>query len=314
MANIKELRDKLYELKLQSRQQLLEVMGIDLRKLRALEDKQDKAYQKLEQQVQSAYKKSGSDIAKRHEHSLTYALHAMAQQIDHSLAVSDRFAQLESYLFFCRCHYPHTAEIKGSGEEIEQIPSYGNTSDGSVEFVTNSNRARMMARADSPHTGESGSARVKAWFKFAFTPETNDTYCIRPIAHLNGFWTSFSGSGCETYESLPIIGMETQLFVRVEQLSEIVQSTYHDVLFAPVPGDFARGFDYDSEVNEDLTIEVELQGGDQAVIFVECRLSAYANNGSHAKLDLLTSPHFYFEVPTVKWGKPCRIPTIIHNP
>ena len=102
--------------------------------------------------------------------------------------------------------------------------------------------------------------------------------------------------------------------VRIEQLSSLVRTISHDVVTMWSPGTYASGFDYDSEVNQELLTEMTLLGGDQTIVFVECELIVGANNVGRSRIDMQSSPHFYFKVPLVRWGRPCDRILPINNP
>jgi hypothetical protein len=305
MATEKQINDQLFKLQKQSREGLMKLMGVDIPKLRTFEKDMIKKYNKLEKEMQRIYKISGKEVAKRHK-----ASHARAQKIIHKniesmLSARRHYPDIGLYRYLCTCYFPYTAEAENFGEEITLTPSFGSTNSGSVIFDAGTNIAHPFATAHSPGTGDWSGARVKSWFTFSFTPDSDGTYCIFPVVHLNGYWMLWSGAGCESFESLPVIELVARVKVRVDQLSSTVRTTSHDVVNGSSSGTYASGFDYDSEVNEELMMEVPLTGGDQAIVFVESELIVGANNLGRSRIDMQSSPHFYFEVPLVRWGRPC---------
>jgi len=116
----------------------------------------------------------------------------------------------------------------------------------------------------------------------------------------------WSATGCESFKSLPVIELVTRINLRVDQLSSTVRTVYHDFVNGASTLMYASGFDYDSEANQEILTEVTLLGGDQTIVFVECELIVGANNLSRSRIDMQSSPHFYFEVPMVRWGLPCN--------
>lgn len=70
MAN-KEIRQKLYELRRQGRERYLELMGVDIPKVRELEKEIDAQYEELAVGIQDMLKDAGKEIvAEQHEASL----------------------------------------------------------------------------------------------------------------------------------------------------------------------------------------------------------------------------------------------------
>lgn len=306
MATEEQINDELFKLRRQGREDLMKLMGVDIPRLRAYEKEMIKKYSKLETEMQTIYEKSGEETAKRHKASQTRAQKIIQKNIENQLSAHRRFQDLEFYRYLCPCYFPYTAEAENSGEEIILTPSSGATSAGSVIFDDGTNISHPVASAHSQTAGEWSGARVKAWFSFSFTPESDGTYCILPVVHINGYWMLwFPSTGCENFESLPVYELRATVGVRVDQLSSTVQQISHAALAGPNYITFSSGFDYDSEVNQEIMMEVPLTGGDQAVVFVECELQVGANNLGHAKIDMQSSPHFHFEVPLVRWGYPC---------
>lgn len=301
-----KINDQLFKLRKQIREDRMKLMGVDIPKLRAFEKDLIKKYNALEKELQRIYKKSGEDVAKRHSATHARAQRIVQRDIDSILRVGRQNPEIGLWRYMCPCYFPHTAEYENSGEEIELTPSFGTTSSGSVTFEDGTQIAHPIADASAQADGGFSRAQVKAWFTFSFTPESDGTYCILPVVHLNGYWMLWMTSGCENYDSLPVFELVARVRVRVEQLSSPVQTKAHDVISGPNNSTFSSGFDYDSEVNHEILMEVPLLGGDQTVVFVECELLAGVSYVGHATIDLQSSPHFYFKVPMVRWGRPCN--------
>lgn len=306
MPTEKQIRDELYKLQKQSREGLMKLNGVDIPKLRAFEKDILKKYDKLEKEMQKLYKKSGEDVAKRHRASHARAQRINQREIEAILSASRRHPNIDLWRHMCQCYFPHTAEYENSDKDIDLNPSNSTTNSGSVNIDEAARSAQLSAAARSPGTGEWSAAQVRCWFMFSFTPENDGTYCILPVVHMNGYYMlSGGGSGCESFESLPVIELIARVNVRVDQLSNTVRTASHTVVDAWTAGANAGAFDYDSEVNQEILTEVALTGGDQTIVFVESELIVGANNLIRSRIDMETSPHFYFEVPMVRWGHPC---------
>jgi hypothetical protein len=284
----------------------MKLCGVDIPKLRTFEKDVIKKYNKLEKEMQNLYKKSGEAVAKRHMASHARAQRINQRSIESVLSARRPYPEIPPYRFMCPCYFPYTAEFENSDKDIERNPSFGTTNSGSVTIDNDTRTAHPFATAHSPGTGEWSGVRVRTWFTYSFTPQSDGTYCIEPVVHMNGYWMLWGGGGCESFEALPVVDHVARVNVRIEQLSSPVRTIYHDVVSTFSSGTYASGFDYDSEVNHELLTEVTLLGGDQTIVFVECELIVGANNVGRSRIDMQSSPHFYFKVPMVRWGHPCN--------
>jgi hypothetical protein len=307
MPTEKQIKEELYKLQKQSREGLMKLNGVDIPKLRAFEKDLFKKYDKLEKEMEKLYKKSGEDVAKRHMASHARSQRLIQRNLESILSARRQYPEIGIYGFMCPCSFSYTAEYENSDKDIDLNPSSGTTNSGSVTIDDAARSARLFAAANSPGTGEWSGAQVKCRFTFSFTPESDDTYCILPVVHMNGYWMLWGGGGgCESFDSLPVIELIARVNVRVDQLSSTVRTASHTVVNAWSAGTNAGAFDYDSEVNQETLTEVTLTGGDQAIVFVECELIVGANNMIRSRIDMQSSPHFYFKVPMVRWGHPCN--------
>jgi hypothetical protein len=229
-------------------------------------------------------------------------------RIDQALQANATLPAAALQLFLCDCRYPHIAEDEGHGESIELSPTYGDGPIASVSFANSENKAQLLVGADTSADVAWASATAKPWFRFSFTPPVSATYCVRPVVQLSGYWMLWAGASgaCIEYPSLPVFGFEVEVRLKIEQLSDPVFNRSWSILNTVYDGRASGAFDYDSEVDEDLSIEVDLTAGDQAIVFVECTAKAYANNGINSRVDMQSSPFFYFAVPELRWGTPCN--------
>lgn len=307
MASLADVHDRLHQLRQQMLRKRQTLSGIDLVALDKLVADEQKQFQKLEKVVRSQYRKAGKAIAKRHAQSLRRSRRINASQIDQALQTAAALPASVAQRFLCRCQYPHTAEEEGHGELTELSPSDGEAAAASVNFSSSENKAQLFAAADASAGVVSASGTAKAWFRFSFTPPVDGTYCVRPVVQMNGYWMLWAGASaaCTDYVSLPVFGFRATVRLAMEQLSDPVFSSSWDVLTGPTSATYSNSFDFDSVVDEALSVEVDLVGGDQTVVFVECLVEVFANNGMHSRVDMSSSPFFYFAVPELRWGTPC---------
>ena len=307
MASLLEVHDKLHALRQQTLRQRSRLSRIDLASLQKLDGDQQKQFQKLEKALRGQYRKAGKATAKRHLRSLQRSRRINASHIDQALHSGATLPVTAVQRFFCRCQYPHAAEEEGHDQETELSPGYGEGPSAAVSFSSSENKAQLFAGADTSADVVAASATAKAWFRFSFTPPADGTYCVRPVVQMNGYWMLWAGAAveCTEYASLPIFGFRVSVRLVMEQLSDPVFNTSWDILTGPSSASFSAGFDFDSVVDDDLSVEVDLVGGDQTVVFVECVAEVYANNGMHSRVDMQSSPFFYFSVRELRWGTPC---------
>jgi hypothetical protein len=175
---------------------------------------------------------------------------------------------------------------------------------GSVTYNAADNIAHPNAEAQGMGTGTVNTATVSTSFRFSFTPETDRSYCIRPFVYMNGHWLVWTWGSCSDLQDRGSGAVAITLRVRVDQLSLPVKQIEHKVLeqTASDGEGFESGFAYDSEVDGGATMQAHLQGGHEAVIWVECESYAQIVKHGRAWVDMQTSPSFYFMVPEVWWG------------
>lgn len=306
MPTNQKIHDEFFKLRKQIRDERMKLMGVDMAKLRAFEKETVKKFNKLQKELKKMYKKAGEDVAERHRASHARARRIAQKDIEALLSVNRQHPEISSWRFMCPCYFPHTAEFEHSDHEVLLTPTYTTTSSGSVTFDTDTRIAHPIAIGNSEQDGDFSGAEVKTRFTFSFTPENDGTYCILPVVQLNGYWMLYLSYGCEDIDHLPVFELIARVRVRVEQLSALVQTHTHYVLDGPNYNTFSSGFDYDSEVNQELLMEVPLTGGDQTVVFVECILEVGTSHVGHSTIDLQSSPNFYVKVPMVRWGRPCH--------
>ena len=316
-----EIRQNLYELRRQGRERYLKLMGVDVEKLRELEQAIDSEYGELAASLQQERRKEGEERAARHAKVLEIrraalsqdaekALHAelttQAAILDH-LDIAIRDWDIVQPIWWCHCHYTTwLSPDLGHGDTITIDPPAGGSGVGTVNYVGAMGQAQPYASVSGQGTGTINTAQVNTWFKFAFTPATDDPYCIRPIVFMNGWWLLWTWGACGgTSEDLGSGTVRVKLKVRVDQLSAKVKEIEHTVLDQNLAGGAGHegAVDYVSETDGGASMMVYLQGGHEAVIFVECEVYTQMSNHGRAIVDMQSGSGFYFWVSEVLVGR-----------
>lgn len=310
IASEKDVRRKLHVLRREGRERYLKLMGIDVGRVRSLEKDIDAGYDELDASVQEMTKEAGRETADMHQKSLERSLSMIQRNAEVALAGPVSVVPgLERYpgpFKLCPCIYPFTASPAPPPQDsIDLDPSNGDGATGSVTYNAANNVAHPRADTKGKGTGTINTATVTTKFRFSFMPTTDRTYCIHPIVHMNGHWLVWTWGTCAgTAEDLGSGTVRATLRVRVDQLSLTVKQIEHKVFEQTAANgqDFWSGFGYDSEVDGGAAMTVALQGGHEAVVWVECESYAQIANHGRARVDMQTSSFYYFKVPEVRWG------------
>ena len=217
----------------------------------------------------------------------------------------------------CECLYPFTASAVNNGDSKLLDPPTVATNIGKVTYNATANTAHPFAEVRGKGTGTINSARVNTWFDFAFTPSTDGLFCIRPLVHMNGHGLLWTWGSCDsTPEDRGSGSVKVTLKVQVGQLMLWVKTIEHPVIDETLStsGSKSSGWYYDSAVDGGTETTVLLQGGHEAIIRVECEIYTQISNHGRAWVDMQTSPHFYFEIPEVRWGTISCLPIPIPVP
>jgi hypothetical protein len=305
-----EIRNRLYDLRLRSRERYLELMGIDIPKVREMEKDIDAQYEKLTAEIRDMLKDKGREKAEQHKASLERARGIIHKNIEslvdrqHSIIGREDALLMPKLLAIC-LYYPFPAPIVGSGDNVTLDPPSGVGASGSVTYNGAASIAHPYAEAWGMGTGTINSAQVKTWFKYAFTPKSDGVYCIHPLVYMNGHWLVWTWGTCGgTPEDLGSGTVRVTLRVRVDQLSTTVKQIEHTVLEQNVSAGMGTqsGFGYDSDVDGGADMSVLLEGGHEAIVWVEAESFARISNHGRAWVDMQTSPFFYFRVDGVYRG------------
>jgi hypothetical protein len=209
--------------------------------------------------------------------------------------------------WWCHCHYTTWLfNNLGHGDVITIDPPSGGTGIATVNYDTSLNQAQPYADVRGGGTGTINTSQLRTWYKFAFTPATDGSYCIRPMVFMNGWWLLWTWGACGgTSEDLGSGSVQVKLHVRVDQLSATVKEIEHSVLDQSLAGgsDSEGAVDYASDKDGGASMTVSLQGGHEAVIFVECEAYTQIINHGRAIVDMQSGSGFYFRVPLVAIGK-----------
>jgi hypothetical protein len=306
--NEKAIRNKLYEVRRQSRERHLKFMGVDVKKFRELERDINKKYGEVIESLQKIrLEEGGEERAKKHEEILE-----MRQK---TLKTKKTDLQLGVLVLLCGCDYTNdeTANVGNSKDtegEITIDPSSGGTGTATVNYDETLNQAQPFADVSGGGTGTINSVQINTWYRFSFFPASDDTYCILPSVIMNGWWLLWTwGGGCGTSVDPGSGRVWVKLKVRVDQLSATVKEIEHTVLDQNVTGggDGEGAVDYVSDIDGGAGMTVQLQGGHEAVVFVECEVYVQITNFGRAIIDMQRGRGFYFRVPSVAWGRhiPC---------
>lgn len=318
---IGKIQQELYELRLNGREQYLEFIGVDVKKLRSLEKGIDKKYEELAAKVKNMLEDEGKEIAETHQSSHKRSKKVFRRNIEKmidgpqaiaSLSIKD-LKDLVPKKFAAICwYYPFPASCFGESDTVTINPPAGCGASGSVTYNGTNCEAHPIADSGPGQgTGTSNSALVKTSFRFAFTPTNDGLYCIRPIVQMNGHYLLWTWGTCGgTPEDLGSGTVRVTLRIRVDQLSVPVKQQEHQVFEQSVSGggDTASGFGYDSEADGGASTHAFLEGGHEVVVWVECESYAQIANHGRAWVDMQTSPYFYFTAKELYWGPLTLIP------
>jgi hypothetical protein len=305
---------QLHDLKQAQIERSLELMGVDVAELRALEAEYASQYDELFVQVRESLRDAGQGIPEQHSLSLERSnlLFEAAQQ-----PTLPGLEQVPPWIrdgivgVYLPCYHPNTAKYVGHSSSVTQYPPSGEGTEGYVVYLpppgADDAKSHGLTEARGRGTGTESRVQVSSKHRYAFTPPASRTYCILPMVHISGHWLVWAWGTCaKTPNSQGAGKVQVKLRVRVDQLSVPVKQSEHTVLeesqaSRPTPH---SGFAYTSDRGGGAALKVFLQGGHEAVVWVECECSAQVTNHGRAWVDLETSPNFYFWVPEVRWGWP----------
>ena len=308
MSDVNAIRKQLYELRRQGREKSLRLAGIDVSKVRALEEEIDEGYEKLVKTIQTGLKEEGKANADMHNASFESVQTLIHRDLEMYKVATTELRPFPGPFRYRPCIYPNIATPAPPPQDsidLDLDVASGGGASGSVTYNSANNIAHPLVDTRGKGTGTINTAHVKTSFRFSFMPTTDKSYCVRPIVHMNGHYLLWTWGACGgTAEDLGTGTVKVVLRVRVDQLSLPVKQTEHTVLeeTAAQGQDVWSGFGYDSEVDGGAALSVYLQGGHEAVVWVECDCYAQIANHGRARVDMQTGSYFYYKVPEVRWG------------
>lgn len=320
-TNERAIRQNLFDLRRQSRERYLQLMGVDVKKLRALEREIDREYGELVASLQEQRRKEGNERADGHVKVLEMSRAVLGQEAEKAIHadISTQASILDHLgiamvdpsklvaIWWCHCHYTTWLHANLGHDDVITIdPPSGGSGSETVNYDPSLNQAQPYASVSGQGTGTINTAQLTTWYKFAFTPATDGSYCIRPMVFMNGWWLLWTWGACGgSSEDLGSGTVRVKLRVRVDQLSATVKEIEHTVLDQNLSGGSGSegAVDYASETDAGASMRVYLQGGHEAVIFVECEVYTQMSNHGRAIVDMQSGSGFYFRVPLVTVGK-----------
>jgi len=323
MAKKKSITDELAVLRFGEAESNLKLMGVDIKKLREFEKDLAHKSDKLISQVRKSWGKGGENIRDAHDASLERVRKYHKSRNEQALLTESgiNFRRLQ---FICQCHIPaayrdhdHSpADNYTTPVTVSQRLKPGEVK-ADVAF-SDSTTAKALIEAKSFHGDLVSAARIKFWFKYSFTPGYSGGYCICPVIQLNGY-RLMRASPCKCLGSHLAI-QKVKLNVRVEQVAEVIKRATYNIVnednFHDWGTDEYTGFSFDSAVDYDINLSMDLNGGDQTIVFVECECITKAGGIASSIIDMQSNPYFYFKVPELFWGpayikKPGDQPTYV---
>lgn len=149
-------------------------------------------------------------------------------------------------------------------------------------------QVRLKADAKST-TGSSNTVISKTRFTFSFQPWESSVYCIRPRVTGAGYWIATAWSSECVGGILGSSHVQVRVRVRVDQLSSTVQEVEHPVLDynTSTMGNGDGDIEYVSYRDGGLHMAAYLEGGHEAVVFVECEARADVTNAGRALVEMM---------------------------
>jgi hypothetical protein len=313
-----EIRQRLYDLRRESQARYLRLLGVDVDKFQALDRAIDGEFRELADGLQKQSWEEGKARAEQQakiveagraalnqdaEQAMHADLSTQAAILDHLSPQLMDVTQLMP-IWWCHCHYATSLSSNlGYGDEIIIDPP-GGAGQAAVTYDPSLNQARPRADVSGGGAGTINTAHINpTWFRFAFTPSTSGTYCIRPVVSMNGWWLLWTWGTCNPQQASGSGMLYVKLRVRVSQLATTVKQIEHTVLDKSAPPSGEGAIDYVSERDGGAKMSVYLQGGHEAVIFVECEVFTQVTSYGRALVDMQGSSGFYFWVHEVRVGR-----------
>ncbi|HSV29610.1 MAG TPA: hypothetical protein VLL76_08620 [Candidatus Omnitrophota bacterium] len=164
-------------------------------------------------------------------------------------------------------------------------------------------RLKVDVKGVAPETTASASA--SATFKYVFTPNKSTSYMIRPNVLLNGWYLMWSWGTCAGGVTSDGRAKVT-LRVRVDQFSE-TKAEDEIVVLDVTSGE--GGVEFPVAGADILAVSAALEAGHDAVVVVECEVTAEVTGYGRAIVDLASTSGSYIKAPTVEATyMTCKLP------
>jgi hypothetical protein len=278
-------------------------MKIDPAAVREIEASENKRHGELIEELQRNMRGMGKE-AKQHFYKSVENYHAMQSDAIQVLAEVPSIAE-GILLWPCYC-FPFIS-AKYVDKKCSTLIDVGNVKVECTEGET-SETSQIYVDAQGPGAGES-KGKVSVKYTYTFEPTKTGTYCISPHVFLNGHYLAWSWGSCNVPVNNSVSKAKVYVKVQVDQYSTPVKIHEHKVLdITEQSGTSSQsGFSYNSITDGGVSTKAYLQGGDDAIVFVE--IIGYASVLKHGKaiVDMKTSPNFGCIVDNVLYGRQiCR--------
>lgn len=311
-----EVNQRLSDLRRETRERYLEFMKIDVDALREIEASTEDHYEEIAGMLTPMIKEMGKDAVKRHQYSVERfnTLNAKAKELTQYGTVDPSLLRRA----FCFCFpYSTIASVNQNCEPWKNPLDTEETENIRVKAECNHDTTKKVfqpyLKVNGSTSGELNEGKVRIWYTYTFKPYTDGIYCISPDIFLNGHWLAWTWGSCDTSTPLGIADVKVSCKVRIDQLSTTIKTHEYEVLNIHKDGQSGQsGFSYASLLDGGSHTKVYLEGGFDAVIFVEVEAFASVLNPGIAIIDMKTSPVFGCKSEELWYAKQFCIPWPLH--
>ncbi|MBY9004968.1 MAG: hypothetical protein KGD73_13410 [Candidatus Lokiarchaeota archaeon] len=305
--NVKEIRKDLYKLRSDIRNESLKLRGVDIDKVKALEESIEKEHNNLIDRLHKIRISQGEARAKSQEKLMRIDKSALIKEANNKIQGLLKDYNL-AYVLLCGCDYKEVCDFVYHGTEDEGIiiedESGMNRVTVSGPYDANKMQAQPVVdiNGNVPHNY---IGQIFRYFVFQFKPGETRTYCIKPEIYLNGWWLIWPFNSGTCPPSDVINGRGTvwiKLRVQARQGEDLHEVEYVVVMEENIeaPGDREGPVYYITSANTKL--QADLRANEHVAVIVSCEVYVETSNVCRAIVDLGSSPGFYFKVPKVDVG------------
>jgi len=305
--NVKEIRKELYNLRSTIRNESLKLRGVDLDKVKELEERIEKNHNNLIDRMHKIRISQGEARAKSQEKLMKIDKSALREEANNKIKGLLKDYKL-GFIRKCGCDINEVCDFVYHGAEDEDITIEDESGMNRVSVSGPYDTAKMQAqpvvdiKGNVPHNYV---GQIIRYFVFDFEPEETRTYCIQPEIYLNGWWLvwPFNSGACPPSDVINGKGT-VKVKLRVEAWQDVLRDhVEYDVVMEEnieARGDREGPVYYVTSANTNL--RVELEANKHVAVIVSCEVYAETSNVCRAIVDLGSSPGFYFKVPKVDVG------------